>query len=256
MLQVGLDESLERMHELQQSADAAKQQHEQKLRAVLAEQANEMKRLLDDVLEGCARKVEESAFQFESPLFVGNTSATAEAAALSAERASAVIADFAAATQSLAAGGSPAKVLSEANNLASAVESLVSNAKGALRIAGDDSVVDEIGAALKAFAKSSQDALLVARPSGGSATVDAQRGEAQRAADQLLKALESLMVKDVQQQTEDIGDLVDREMQAAAKAIEEAALRLHELMRNPKQTVVVRRPVVLWFVLTLLLFFY
>ena len=77
VLQVGLDESLERLHELQQSADAAKQQHELRLRALHDEHARELNRLLDDLLTSCAHKIDETAVHFDSPLYTGNQSATA-----------------------------------------------------------------------------------------------------------------------------------------------------------------------------------
>ena len=65
--------------------------------------------------------------------------------------------------------------------------------------------------------------------------LDERKQAVARAMDGVVRAVESLVVKEITN-TDDLGDAVEREMMMAAQAIEDAARRLADLMNAPRES--------------------
>lgn len=161
-----------------------------------------------------------------------------------AERANQASSDLATAFSKLIQGsGEQTDAINAANEFAQEVSQLIHNANGITRLAEAD-VVDRIVSSAKSAALSSRDFFSKVK-SGSLEAVPADRrvdtinGQASGFSGQLAaftRVVESMVPKEVSKITatsDDIADAVEREMMAAAKAIEDAANRIASLIAAP-----------------------
>lgn len=124
----------------------------------------------------------------------------------------------------------------------------MNNAKGVVRLAGDDVTSEKILESVRKLAKVSQDYFDSIKSSSIEHMLPTQRSEliinSTRQIQEIIadfnNLIEKLVPKDVSSITkvsneEDIGDIVEKEMMNAAHVIEEAVKRLTELMNKPKE---------------------
>lgn len=195
-------------------------------------------------MDTCIRKVDDSVYELESPNHQGNQTATPEYVLSVVEKAGQASTDLATTFSKLVQGsGDQTDAINAANEFAQEVTQLIHNANGITRLAASE-VVDGIVGSAKQAALASKDFFTKVK-SGNLEAVSADRRtdsineQGATFANKLAaftKVVESLVPKEVSKITsnaDDIADAVEREMMAAAKAIEDAANRIASLLQAP-----------------------
>jgi hypothetical protein len=197
-------------------------------------------------LFGCIAKVDESIFELESPAHLGNQTATPEYTLTMIEKTQDASTDFAiACTQYVQGFGDQTEVISNATNFAQVIGQLLHNSKGVTRLARDDNVVERLVQAAKNSAESSQaffqkmlssSAIAAQSPAVRTDAIAQANVEVQSCLASLTSLTESLIPKEaatVASMGDDVATLVEDEMMAAARAIQEAADRIASLRDRP-----------------------
>ena len=145
-------------------------------------------------------------------------------------------------------GGDHADPITHANTLSNSISGLLHNAKGLLRLAGSDTVSEGLISDLKGSAIATRDffnttksnSIMNLEPQIRSESIMSKSRELMTKLGQVVKDVEGLVPKDISlitagQKEDELGDVVEREMMAAAKAIEEATSRLMGIKSQPSQ---------------------
>ena len=246
----GMDEALLRLHELQINGgggddDAMNEQIDN----LILGQIEKLNEIIDAVLETAARRLSEALYMMDNPMEAGNQNVTPEYLLTILENGSVAANDFATSVNNFFADGpnaDQAEIIASVDQYANSISDALYNAKGALRLTGSEETSDALLSNAKAFAEIGRKSLLTIRSSqlkgqDADAKTDLvinNNVEAQQQIQQLSKVVEGMVSKDafdiVAKSTEDIGDLVDRELSEAAKAIEAAAARLAEMSNRDR----------------------
>ncbi|KAJ1563219.1 sla2 Src-like adaptor 2 [Cladochytrium tenue] len=233
---------------LNQVHEAEKAELERRLRNTLGMERSDieekLKQLLKSELEEKERMkmVDSAILALDDVATEGNTTASPEYVSTLLEKVVGLAGDFAASFIRMLEGADQAEAITTSNALAVGLEQLLSNTKGVLRLATDDKDLEEIAAAAKAGAVSGRNlfdklksaVLATIEPSRRPEHVGVLTREAVMSLLNISPLVEKLAPKAAFEMVGgDIGDLVEKEMQAAAKAIEDAAKRLQDLMSLP-----------------------
>lgn len=161
-----------------------------------------------------------------------------------ADKAGTASNDFTSSFIKLVQTGDYTDSINYANQFALAMAQLLYNAKGVTRLAGDDDTMEKIirfaknGAnGSKSFFENMKSNVLAAIASENQPNhIGSYHNAFKDHLGKFTNVIENLVVKDVSMvnaKEEELGDLVEREMMAAAKAIEEAAKRLATIHSRP-----------------------
>lgn len=189
-------------------------------------------------------------YELESPLHDGNQNSTPEYTLSMIEKATTSATEFATVFNlflSRDEGGEHVEVIKTANNFAQSVAEVLTNTKGLSRIAPDDAAIDGLmrsgalpgAVALRFFTALQSYRLQGVAPAQRKEIVIRNNMETKNALQKLSTTVESLVPKHTSALSKangDIGDLVESEMQGAARAIEQATERLQALMSRPKDS--------------------
>ncbi|KAJ1549634.1 sla2 Src-like adaptor 2 [Cladochytrium tenue] len=212
------------------------------LERLKAEHILQLNRMMDNILQTCVVKVDSAILALDDVATEGNTTASPEYVSTLLEKVVGLAGDFAASFIRMLEGADQAEAITTSNALAVGLEQLLSNTKGVLRLATDDKDLEEITAAAKAgaisgrnlFDKLKSAVLATIEPSRRPEHVGVLTRDAVMSLLNISPLVEKLAPKAAFEMVGgDIGDLVEKEMQAAAKAIEDAAKRLQDLMSLP-----------------------
>jgi hypothetical protein len=218
---------------------------------LILEQQKRLNQILDSIFQACIAKIDDALYELESPVQQGNQMATTTYTLSTVEQASTASMEFAAVFNAYLGGekgGDHVEVIKTANNLAQAMFEVLSNTKGICRLAPDDDAVDKLvtkgkipgDAVVRAFLNLQSYRLegkgVPARREAVMHHVGATREALATLAKTIEQAVPQASKSAVATANGDIGDLVDREMHAAASAIEAATRRLEALMSRPKNT--------------------
>ncbi|KAJ1736693.1 sla2 Src-like adaptor 2 [Coemansia sp. Benny D160-2] len=248
VLQAGMDHSIMAMADMKKQVGSNQGDLQRQLDQVLLEHAQKLKRILDSILRSCADKTDEAVFNLNDPSYPGNASATAEHVLATIEQVhdsgNSIAASFA---HYLAdPDGDQTQLISTAVGLANGLDHLLANLKGISRLTNDEDSVERIikaGRQTALFGRQffikGQSGPMEKLPSSERAGVilDTNR-DLQQSLGTLTALTESLIPKDttkvsVATTSEDVSDLVEREMLNAARAIDDAVARLQALANQP-----------------------
>ncbi|RKP00720.1 hypothetical protein CXG81DRAFT_739, partial [Caulochytrium protostelioides] len=242
VLKTGLDETLLALSGLQQTV----QQHEVAMKRLRGDHASQLNKMMDNVLQSCIEMVDQAVYTLESPTDLGNQTASPEYVSSLVEKLVVTTGEFGDAFVRLVQSGDQIGAITQSHTFANAMVQFLHNVKGVARLASEeDGQADELLRAAKDavvlggrhFFEAMKSAALGAIP--GSQRIghiaDLTEQAQTRMAETLL-LVDKLIADEVRQaMTGDLGDAVDREMHAAAQAIEDAARRLQELMAQPRE---------------------
>ncbi|GAA5929914.1 hypothetical protein JCM10213_002820 [Rhodosporidiobolus nylandii] len=250
IMQEGMDDTIRQLSELQLTQGATDEAVNAQIDNLVLDQEKQFNDIIDSILQACAHKVDDAIYELESPMHDGNTNSTPEYTLSVIEKATTSATEFAMVFNlflSRDKGGEHVEVIKTANNLAQALAEVLGNTKGLSRLAADDAAVDALtqtgrlpGTAALAFFNAVQSYRLQgAQPAQRQEIVIRHNMEVRNALQKLASSVEGLKPKagtNLAKTSGDIGDLVESEMQAAARAIEEATAKLQTLMARPKDS--------------------
>jgi hypothetical protein len=188
------------------------------------------------------QKVDDAIYELEAPMQTGNTTATPEYTLSMIEKAMTNATEFAS-TFNLFLGrkSGHVDVIKAANEFAQSLSETLLSSKGITRLAETDEASEKLIRVAKLSGDVGQRFFLNLqsyRLLAGGKTEDValrNNAEARNALAKLSESVESFVPRSkAAPRSGDIGDLVSQEMQAAARAIEEATQRLQALMSRPK----------------------
>lgn len=247
IMQFSLDETTDRLVNSHTDKGEADSAVNAQIDALLLDQHNNLNKIIDSILQGCVTKVDDSMYDLESDMSVGNSNATPQLSLSAIEQAQTSVMEFSSVFSAYLAnekGGEHVQVIMTANSLAQAVTEVLGDVKGITRLATDDDAADKLikraktpGEAIVRFLLSLQSSRLQGSSlSTKREIVMSQNMESRNALQTLATAVEQLVPKSSMKANGDIGNLVEQEMSAAARAIEDATNRLQGLMNRPKDS--------------------
>lgn len=249
-MQEGMDATLRQISELQNNQGENDEAVNAQIDNLVLDQEKKFNEIIDSILQAGSQKVDDALYELESPLHDGNQNSTPEYTLSMIEKATTSATEFATVFSlflSRDRGGEHVEVIKTANNFAQAISEVLSNTKGLSRIADDDATVDRLtrsgklpgDAALRFFTSLQSYRLQGISPTQRKEVVIRCNMETKSALSKLSATVEALVPKQkntLAKADGDIGDLVESEMQAAARAIEAATAKLQALMSRPKDS--------------------
>ncbi|KAJ2637440.1 sla2 Src-like adaptor 2, partial [Coemansia sp. RSA 1286] len=248
VLQAGMDHSIVAMANLKKQVGGNQGDLQRRLDAVLLEHAQKLKRILDSILRSCADKTDEAVFNLSDPSNPGNMTVTVEHVLATIEQVhdsgNSLTASFAGYLAN--PDGDQTQVISTAVGLGNGLDHLLANIKGIVRLADNEDAVERLTKAARQVALIGRQFFIKGQSSHMERLLSSERPgvildtnrELQQSLATLTGLTESLVPKDVNRvsvttTSEDISDLVEREMLSAARAIDEAVARLQALINQP-----------------------
>lgn len=253
IMQEGMDETIRQLSDLQANRGEDEEAINAQIDTLVIDQERKLNDIIDSILKASAQKVDDALYELDSAASEGNANATPEYMLSLVEKATTTANEFSTIFSlylSRDKGGEHVEVIKQSNNFAQVIADVLATTKGLSRvISEDDAAVDallklghtvgEVGhsffLALPSYRLSS------VQPEGRKEVVVRKNSEMRNTLQQLSSKTETLMKKQgpstLSKATNgDIGNLVESEMQAAARAIEEATQRLQALMARPRDT--------------------
>jgi hypothetical protein len=191
-------------------------------------------------------KVDDAIYELESPTQTGNTNATPEYTLSIIEKATSNATDFAIIYNlylNRKKGGTHVDVIKAANEFAQSLSDVLVSSKGVTRLTSSDEASDKLINVAKTagdvgarFFMNLQSYNLQGRSEETALRNNASAGEALLNLTKVVEGLVQTKSATKAANGGDLGDLVEREMSAAANAIEAATQRLKELMDRPKNS--------------------
>ncbi|BGP39044.1 sla2 Src-like adaptor 2 [Rhodotorula kratochvilovae] len=251
IMQEGMDDTIRQLSELQVTQGVADEAVNAQIDNLVLDQEKKFNDIIDSILQACAHKVDDALYELESPMHDGNQNSTPEYTLSMIEKATTSATEFAMVFDlflSRDKGGEHVEVIKTANNFAQALAEVLSNTKGLSRLAPDDAAIDALTqagkvpgtAAVRFFNAVQSYRLQGAQPDARKEVVIRNNMEVRSALQKLATAVDGLKPKaganNLAKASGDLNDLVESEMQAAARAIEQATERLQALMARPKDS--------------------
>ena len=244
IMQEGMDSTIRQISDLQLNQGASDEAVNAQIDTLVLDQEKKFNEIIDSILLAGSQKVDDALYELESPLHDGNQNSTPEYTLSMIEKATTSATEFATVFNlflSRDRGGEHVEVIKTANNFAQSIADVLANTKGLSRIAQDDNAVDALtragkipgDKALKFFTALQSYRLQPVSPAQRKEVVIRNNMETKDALAKLSTSVEALVPKHkgvLEKANGDIGDLVESEMQAAARAIEVATARLQQLM--------------------------
>ncbi|KAJ3417166.1 sla2 Src-like adaptor 2 [Chytridiales sp. JEL 0842] len=240
VLQSGLDQTLVALAQLQKTQHETETTLLAQIQKLQREHLDQLSRMMDNILQTCIVKVDEAVYELITPTFEGNITASPSYVQSLLEKCVNTCGDFGASFVRLLTGGDQSDAISTSNAFAHTIAQLLHNAKGLTRLTPDEDLVEELIEAARQSALSGRWLLERLQSPNLSSLSPEQRVETvstyTRDAIVGLLGMQPLLEKIGPESSintaggVDLGDAVEREMQAAARAIEEAARRLENLV--------------------------
>lgn len=248
IMQEGMDHTIRQISLLQNNQGETDEAVNAQIDNLVLDQEKKFNEIIDSILQAGSQKIDEALYELESPLHDGNQNSTPAYTLSMIEKATTSAVEFATIFGlflSRERGGEHVEVIKTANNFAQSIAEVLANTKGLSRLAPDDNAIDALmksgkfsgEVALKFFTALQSYRLQAVAPNQRKEVVIRNNSETKGALTKLSTVVEGLIPKNTSslaQANGDIGDLVESEMQAAARAIEAATQRLQALMSRPK----------------------
>ena len=251
IMREGMDDTIKQMAELQNNQGDNDMAMTAQIDTLILDQQKSFNAIIDSVLQAGVQKIDDAIYELESPMQLGNQNATPEYVLSMIEKAMTTAGEFAAVFDLYISGdkgGEHVEVIKTATNLSQAISDVLTNAKGVTRFAATDDAVE----GLLKNAKTPGDIVLrglLSIQSYRLANLKLQARkdlvlrnnmETRSTLGKLSSAIEAIIPKQSTSSTAkangNIGDIVEQEMSAAARAIEAASERLQALMAQQKDS--------------------
>lgn len=244
-----MDDTIRKLSDLQLTQGENDDAVNAQIDTLVLDQEKRFNEIIDSILAAGGQKVDDALYELESSLHEGNQNSTPAYTLSVIEKATASATEFATVFNlflSRDKGGEHVEVIKTANNFAQAIADVLSNTKGLERTAPDDAAIDSLmksgklpgEAALRFFTALQSYRLSSQQPAARKEVVIRNNMETRSALQKLSSTIDGLVPKQsaLTKTNGDIGDLVESEMQAAARAIEAATSRLQAIMSRPKDS--------------------
>ncbi|KAG0222313.1 sla2 Src-like adaptor 2 [Actinomortierella wolfii] len=246
-LEAAMDESLIELEALKENQNMQSSDLQERMTTMTASHKKKLQQILDSILVTCITKVEEAVNDLDSPAHFGNQNATPEFTLSMIEKSHTASTELELALLQYlrtSGEGNQVEVIHAALSLAQIIVDVLENAKGITRLAKKDEDAEEIIRQGKAagfagqefFTNSKSDHIGGLSAEGSIRSISRSNEGVQSAMERLAKAAESLISKNTQLDPSkmDLGDMVEHEMDNAARTIEQATMRLQALISKPK----------------------
>lgn len=243
----GMDQTLLELEELRMNGGDTDKALDDQIDQVLIANVQKIHDIIDSVLQSGVQRVDDAMYELDSTMQAGNQNASAPYVLLQIEKAQASTTEFATAFNNFIADGpnSPhADIIRTVSVFAGSIADVLSNTKGLTRFATEEKKSDQLINTARQSAQSTVTffrGLQSFRLEGmddmkKTEVVINNSHEVLAALQRLSKLADAFSPKSGQitKQGGDLGDLVDRELINAAKAIDAAAERLNKLMKKPR----------------------
>ena len=246
IVKAGLDQALLELSELKNGGTDTDKAMDEQIDTMLLENIRKINDLIDSVLQSGVQRVDDSLYELESNMIAGNQNASGPYVLSQIEKAASSAMEFSTAFNNYIADGpnaAHAEVIRTVATFSGAVSDVLSNTKGLTRFASDDKKADQLINAARQSATSTVGffrSIQSYRVDGldelqKTDVVINRNNEVQVNLNQLSKLADAFAPRSkITTTSGDLGDLVDREMTNAAKAIDAAAERLAKLMNKPR----------------------
>lgn len=242
----GMDQTLLELNELRNGNGVADHAMDEQIDVMLLENIKKINDIIDSVLQAGVQRVDDALYELDSSMQAGNQNASGPYVLSQIEKAQSTAMEFSTAFNNFIADGpnsTHAEVIRTVHTFSNAIADVLSNTKGLTRFASDDKKGDQLISAARRSASSTVDffrGIMSYRIDGledlqKTDVVINKNNDVQVALNNLSKLADAFAPKTkVTSQTGDLGDIVDREMLNAAKAIEAATERLTKLQNKPR----------------------
>jgi len=241
----GMDQALMEVEQLRNGNGATDKAMDEQIDVMLLENIRKINDIIDSVLQSGVQRVDDALYELDSSMQAGNQNASGPYVLSQIEKAQSTAMEFSTAFNAFIADGPNAtqsEVIRTTHTFANAIADVLSNTKGLTRFASDDKKADQLVSAARRSASSTVDFFRGIMSYRLSDLEDLQKtdvvinknNDVQVALNNLSKLADALAPKSKLNTSGDLGELVDREMTNAAKAIEDATERLTKLMNKPR----------------------
>ncbi|KAL8792600.1 MAG: hypothetical protein Q9195_004823 [Heterodermia aff. obscurata] len=244
----GMDQTLLELNELRMNGGDTDKALDDQIDQVLLGNIQKINDIIDSVLQSGVQRVDDALYELDSSMQAGNQNASAPYVLSQIEKASSSSTEFSTAFNNYIADGpnSPhADIIRTVSVFAGSIADVLSNTKGLTRFATEEKKADQLVNASRQSAQSTVSffrSLQSFRLEGLEDTkktdvVINNNHEVLTNLQKLSKLADSFAPRTVKitNAAGDLGDLVDRELTNAAKAIDAAAERLNKLMNKPRE---------------------
>ncbi|KAF3915719.1 Talin-A [Arthrobotrys entomopaga] len=242
VMQEAINQLIRKIKELEDTATTGKDAIDDEIGNVLLDHLGKLNNIVDAVLQSGVRRVDDALYELDSPMQAGNQSATAAFLLSQLEKAGLSATEFATAFNSYVEEGpnsDHSDIIKTVNIFSSAVADVLVNAKGITRLASDEKKADAIISAARASANSTAkffSSLMSFKIEDYEKEKKAEivfsgYHDVQQNLQKLSKMAEAFAPKggSLANQSGSLEDIVDRELNAAAAAIEAATARLNKM---------------------------
>lgn len=242
-----LDEALLELNDYKNGGGANGPAMDEQIDVMLLENIKKINDIIDSVLQAGVQRVDDALYELDSSMQAGNQNASGPYVLSQIEKAQSTAMEFSTAFNNFIAdgpSGGHADVIRTVHQFSNAIADVLSNTKGLTRFASDDKKSDQLVNAARRSASETVAffrGIMSYRLDGledlqKTDVVINKNNEVQVALNNLSKIADAFAPKSkVTSQTGDLGEIVDREMMNAAKAIDAATERLAKLMNKSRE---------------------
>ncbi|KAF8640930.1 hypothetical protein AX17_000577 [Amanita inopinata Kibby_2008] len=253
ILQEGMDSTIKQLSEAQQNQGLIDDTTNAQIDTLILDSRKKLNQIIDSILQACVQKIDDAIYELESPSQAGNLNSTPEYTLSMIEKAINNATDFATIYNLYLGGetgGDHVDAIKSANEFAQSMSDVLTNIKGITRLASDDDASDKIiniarsagDVGLRFFENLQSYRLDLLQPGQRKDVATRNNVQVRGALTKLSEFVDSMVPKGAKsgalaRANGDIGNIVEQEMESAAKAIEMATQRLQQLMARPRDTV-------------------
>ncbi|KAK5000166.1 sla2 Src-like adaptor 2 [Elasticomyces elasticus] len=242
----GMDSALLELNELKNNHQETDNALDGQIDTLLLDNIRKINDIIDSVLQSGVKRVDDALYELDSSMQAGNQNASGAYVLSQIEKAASSAMEFSTAFTNFIADGpnSPhADVIRTVHTFSGAIADVLSNTKGLTRFASDEKKADQLINAARKAAQSTVDFFRGIQSYRLGDLEDLQKtdvvlnrnSEVQVALNNLSKLADAFAPKSkITSASGDLGELVDRELTNAAKAIDAATERLTKLMNKPR----------------------
>ncbi|KAK0267126.1 sla2 Src-like adaptor 2 [Friedmanniomyces endolithicus] len=245
----GMDQTLLELNELRSNGHVNDSAMDEQIDVMLLDNIRKINDIIDSVLQSGVQRVDDALYELDSSMQAGNQNASGPYVLSQIEKAQSSAMEFSTAFNNFIADGpnsTHGEVIRTVHTFSNAIADVLSNTKGLTRFASDEKKGDQLISATRRSASSTVDffrGIMSYRLDGledlqKTDVVINKNNEVQIALNNLSKLADAFAPKatKISNASGDLGELVDREMGNAAKAIEAATERLTKLMNKPRDS--------------------
>ncbi|KAF2724751.1 SLA2 Src like adaptor 2 [Polychaeton citri CBS 116435] len=242
----GMDQTLLELNELRNGTGETDKAMDEQIDVLLLENIKRIGDIIDGVLQSAVARVDDALYELDSSMQAGNQSASGPYVLSTIEKAQSSAMEFSTSFNNFIAEGpnsTHTEVIRTAFTFANAIADVLTNTKGLTRFASDEKKGDQLISGARRSAESTIAffrGIVSYRLDGledlqKTDVVINKNNDVQIALNNLSKIADAFAPKTkVTNQSGDLGELVDKEMLNAARAIEAATERLTKLMNKPR----------------------